>query len=147
MTSYYPEGTRTDEDAFTGPEAQTQPVECEAEEGMSVVPSSVVKSVLRDLVETLRLLQDRPIPVAMLALSDVEEQAQSILDEVESLEDVGSWTCTFSGDVEVVRSGADDAAWTCPTCGSEQGTRWDEYTREDLESDRAERAYEEARGK
>lgn len=145
-SSYYPPGVTGNEPIFQGAEEQTQSVECDAQEDLKVIPSFAVKTVLRDLITALDLMQSVPVAAAIQRIPEVEASAQSILDEVEKLEDLGEWTCTFSGDVEVVRTGADDGEWACPVCGTEHSVRWDEYTHEDYLADLADRQRDEARG-
>lgn len=119
MSQYLPAGVTDSHPIFNPPSDSMVSVTCEAEECI-VVPSYSVKARLNELNELVEKMQDVSASEAALLVSGVLHHIASFREEIETLEDHGSWNCTFEGELELPEEA--DVEFDCPICGEVRHT-------------------------
>ncbi|QOP66196.1 hypothetical protein SEA_DANIELLEIGNACE_56 [Arthrobacter phage DanielleIgnace] len=131
MSQYLPAGVTDAHPIFNPPGDSVVTVTCESEECV-VVPAYSVKARLNELNEFVESLQDLSANTAAMNIPNLLHKIASFREEVEALEDQGSWNCTFEGELELPQEA--DVEFDCPICGEARHT--DNIPERDEDDDR-----------
>lgn len=113
----YPAGVTGNEAAIIGAETIKMNVTC-GEDEVQVVPSWAAKEELLCIQLEVSRILNLTTSRALLAVDEMRHQITESLERMYKLEDVGSWECTFTGDVDVTVISKDQGSWDCPDCGT-----------------------------